>query len=70
MHPFDLDPLHEARLKGFAEGWAARQAEIDQANADADRYYRAAYNPNPVIKLGKSHAELETIRAEIYGGAL
>lgn len=28
----------------YDQGRASRQAEIDRANADADRYYRAAYD--------------------------
>jgi hypothetical protein len=75
-----LDDLTPALAAWYLEGHAAALASVlpeltraeqtaERANADADRLYRLAYTPAPPIKLGPSYAEVEKIRAEIYGGA-
>lgn len=49
---------------GYLMGHADRQPEVDQANADADRYYAAAFNPPARIPDGPSYAEREQRRRE------
>ena len=63
--PYDypLDPVYEAKLLAWAQGWESRQAELDHANSEADRYYRAAYNPRSRIDPNRpSYSQLERIR--------
>ena len=63
--PYDypLDPIYEAKLLAWAQGWEARQAEIDHANSEADRYYRAAYNPRSRIDPNRpSYSQLARLR--------
>ena len=44
-------------------GRASRQAEVDRLNSEADRYYRAAYNPRSRIDPNHpTYAGLERIR--------
>ena len=44
-------------------GRQSRQAEIDHANSEADRYYRAAYHPRSRIDPNRpSYSQLERIR--------
>lgn len=44
----EFDAEHEDRLRAWAEGWdacrASLQPQLDRANADADRYYRLAFD--------------------------
>ncbi|CAD6016168.1 hypothetical protein [Agreia sp. COWG] len=44
----------------------ALTAQLARANSDADRYYRAAFNPRPPIPIGIPYAELEKQRAALY----
>lgn len=63
--PYDypLDPIYEAKLLAWAQGWESRRAEIDHANSEADRYYRAAYNPRPRIDPNRpSYSQLARLR--------
>ena len=58
-----FDPIYEAKLLAWAQGWAARQDEIDRLNSEADRYYRAAYNPRSRIDPNRpSYSQLERVR--------
>lgn len=46
----DFDPVHEARIRAWAEGWDAcrtwMQPQLDRANRDADLWYmRANHTP-------------------------
>lgn len=64
---FDRLPLAVQALVFYGEtlGRAGRQAEIEQLNADADRYYRAACNGGfsaPLRTQGRTFAELEELR--------
>ena len=62
-YDFPLDPIYEAKLLVWAQGWRARQSEIDRLNSEADRYYRAAYNPRPRIDPNRpSYSQLERLR--------
>ena len=74
-----LDDLTPALVKWYLTGHGAGLAstlpeltrvelERDQAVADRDRYYAAAFNPRAPIKIGPSYAELEITRHEIYSG--
>ena len=66
--PYDypLDPIYEAKLLGWAQGWEARQAEIDYLDHECSRYYyefcrrqsRPLWDPN-----SPSFAELEERRS-------
>ncbi|WP_104177655.1 hypothetical protein [Cryobacterium sp. Y50] len=47
---------------GHTNGIESLRPALYQANADADRYYAAAFNPRSAIKPGPSYAELERIR--------
>jgi hypothetical protein len=65
----DLDQLPRpvAALIFFGEalGRNSRQHEIDQLEADCDRYYRAACNggfSSPLRSQGRTFAELEALR--------
>lgn len=53
---------------GHADGIALMARELQQCAADRDRYYSAAFNPREPITIGKSYADLERVRAEIYSG--
>ena len=54
----------------FCDGMAKITPELTQAHRDADRYYGIAFNPAPKIDPNaKTFAELEAVRAAIYGGA-
>lgn len=44
-HPLPFDPIHEATMRGFGLGWAARQPEVDRLNAEADRLYVRQWSP-------------------------
>ena len=58
-----FDPIYEAKLLAWAQGWESRQAELDNANSEADRYYRAAYNPRSRIDPNRpSYSQLERRR--------
>ena len=52
---------------GFIAGVESTSAELRQAIADRDRYYGAAFNPRPPIKVGPSFAEIEK-RRNTYAG--
>ncbi|MEI3866639.1 hypothetical protein V6S02_06020 [Microbacterium sp. CCNWLW134] len=44
-HPHELHPvMHDLWRDGFTAGWLAAQPLIQQARADADRYYYLAFN--------------------------
>ena len=63
--PYDypLDPIYEAKLLAWAQGWESRRAEIYHANAEADRYYaEMCRRPAPRQPNYVSHADLERIR--------
>jgi hypothetical protein len=45
---------------------AQAAADLARANSDADRYYRAAFNPRPVTAPGVPLDELEKRRAALY----
>ena len=73
-----LDDLTPALVKWYLTGHGAGLAstlpeltrvelERDQAVADRDRYYAAAFNPRAPIKIGPSYAELEKRRHEFAG---
>lgn len=65
--PFNL--TYEARLVGFAEGWAARQPEIDRLNFTADRLYGEMTRRLPVKQPDLvPFATLQQIRDDIYNG--
>ncbi|MBF4622628.1 single-stranded DNA-binding protein [Clavibacter sp. VKM Ac-2542] len=50
---------------GFVSGQAHRQAEVDELNDLADRYYRAAYGDERRLQIGGiSRAELEARRQQ------
>lgn len=76
-----LDQLTPALQSFYLAGHAAALASVlpeltraeqnaERANAAADTYYRAAFDPRQPIKVGPSYAAIERTRAEIYGGAL
>lgn len=48
ISPPRVDPAHEVRLRAWAEGWDAcrawMQPQLDRAQSDADRNYRAAFS--------------------------
>ena len=54
---------YEAKLLAWAQGWEARQAEVDALNWTADRLYAAmcARSPKPYIDR-PSYSALERIR--------
>ena len=63
--PYDypLDPIYEAKLLAWTQGWESRRAEIYRLNSEADRYYRAAYNPRSRIDPNRpSYSQLERNR--------
>ena len=63
--PYDypLDPIYEAKLLAWAQGWESRRAEVCRLNSEADRYYRAAYNPRSRIDPNRpSYSQLERRR--------
>jgi hypothetical protein len=61
---------HAAALASVLPELTRVETERDNAAADADRFYRAAFAPVKPIKIGPSYAELEAIRhATYYGGA-
>jgi hypothetical protein len=64
------DPIYEARLTGWLDGYHSRDAEIAKLEWTADRLYTAmcARTPKPYVDR-PSYASLEAKRAEIYGGA-
>jgi len=68
---WELPPsLVEFYYVAFFAGRDTMTRELAQARRDADRYYGIAYNPAPKIDANaKTFAELEAIRAAIYGGA-
>lgn len=49
---------------GYLMGYSGRQDEVDRANADADRYYAAAFNSTARIPDGPSYAEREQRRRD------
>lgn len=60
---------HAAALASVLPELTRVELERNNAAADADRYYRAAFAPVAPIKIGPSYAELEKIRhATYYGG--
>ena len=59
---------HRAALASVLPDLTRVEIERDQAQADATRYYNAAFNPRAPIKIGPSYAELEVTRHEIYSG--
>ena len=62
-YDFPLDPIYEAKLLAWAQGWAARQAEVDRLNYEADRLYaEMCRRPAPRQPNYVSHADLERIR--------
>jgi len=64
--------LYEARLTGWLEGFHSRDAEIAKLNWTADRLYTEMCR-RPTVPFSDpnrpSYAQLQHIRAEIYGGA-
>jgi hypothetical protein len=63
----DQLPRAVAALIFYGEvlGRAGRQPEVDQLNADCDRYYRAACNDgfsSPLKAQGRSFAQLQELR--------
>jgi hypothetical protein len=65
-----LDPVHEARILGFVEGWEARQPTIDRLTWTADRLYtEVCRRTPPKIADRPPFAQLQRTRDEIYGGA-
>ena len=63
--PYDypIDPIYEAKLLAWVQGWESRQVELDHANAEADRYYaEMCRRPAPRQPNYVSHADLERIR--------
>ena len=60
-----LDPISEAKLEGYWMGVAVCQPLIDQANADADRYYRIAarggFGTNAEVERGFCFADLMAV---------
>ena len=70
--PYDypLDPIYEAKLLAWAQGWEARQAEVDYLNFTADRLYAEMCRRVPPKQVDPvPYARLQEIRAEIYAGA-
>ena len=59
---------HRLALASLLPEYTRLEAALDQATADRDRYYAAAFNPRSPIKIGPSYAALEITRAEIYSG--
>ncbi|WP_104132655.1 hypothetical protein [Cryobacterium sp. M91] len=59
---------HRAALASVLPDLTRVEIERDQAQADATRYYNAAFNPRAPIRIGPSYAELEITRHEIYSG--
>ncbi|POH67630.1 hypothetical protein C3B61_06975 [Cryobacterium zongtaii] len=53
---------------GFTAGVASGEIELAQIVADRDRYYRAAFNPHPPVKIGPSYADRQASRAAFYRG--
>ncbi|TFB92774.1 hypothetical protein [Cryobacterium sp. HLT2-28] len=51
---------------GHSDGIASVAPQLEQALADRDRYYRAAFDPRSPIKIGPSHAELQATRRATY----
>ncbi|NQX34723.1 hypothetical protein [Herbiconiux sp. VKM Ac-2851] len=58
--------LADTYLEQDARLIAQLRNDLERANADADRYYRAAYNPRPAQKSGVPLAVLEQQRDELY----
>lgn len=70
----------EIYAAGYTDAAADKQAELDRAdthlaqaaadlaraNSDADRYYRAAFNPRPAFPVVPSYAEREKQRSTLY----
>ena len=58
-----FDPIYEAKLLAWCQGWESRQAEVDHANSEADRLYREVCRRVPPRQPNYvSHADLERIR--------
>ena len=65
------NPLYEARLAGWLEGWHQRDHEIERLGLIADRLYtEMCRRPGkPFIDPNRSsYAQLEQARADIYAG--
>ena len=65
------DPLYEARLAGWLEGWHQRDLEIERLGLIADRLYTemCRRQGKPFIDPNRpSYAQLEATRAAIYAG--
>lgn len=45
---------------------ARAQAELAQALADVERFYRIAFSPRPDVRAVVTHAEMERRRAALY----
>jgi single-stranded DNA-binding protein len=69
-HPPEWSPEQRiaydlGRDVGYVEGRASRQADVDELNDLADRYYRAAYGDERRLQVGGiSRAELEARRQQ------
>ena len=65
-----FDPIYEAKLLAWAQGWEARQSEVDYLNFTADRLYAEICRRVPPKQVDLvPYARLQEIRAEIYAGA-
>lgn len=42
---YPIDPIYEARLQGFSEGFGARECEVSELRGIADGLYSQLWNP-------------------------
>lgn len=74
ISPPPLDRRHEARLRAWAEGWDAcrawMQPQLDRAQSDADRNYRAAFRTPAARREHMDEAAEAHWQAFMAGGPL
>lgn len=60
---YEADPLYEAKLAGWLQGYHARDAEIAQLNWTADRLYTEMCRRTPPRTVDRPrYSDLERIR--------